>query len=142
MMFIDIRKLNVQKKYSGEMEFSYDAPENLIEIPFVKFASPVTVRFSYELYEDDAFEVKGTVSFDLIGQCSRCLKDAKTSVEGELDALFEPKKDCEDYAYFGGIVDLKKAVDEAIMASMPFTLSCGENCESIGYISDSANDKK
>ena len=141
MMTIDIRKLNVQKKYTGEMEFTYQAPEDLIEIPFVKFASPVIVRFSYELYEDDAFEIRGSVSYLLEGQCSRCLKEAKTSVEGELDALFEPKKDSEDYSYSNGIVDLKKAVDEAIMASMPFVLSCGEDCESIGYISEPANDK-
>ncbi len=142
MMTIDIRKLNVQKKYTGEMEFSYNAPEELIEIPFVKFASPVTIRFSYELYEDDAFEIRGTVSYLLEGQCSRCLKDAKASVEGELDALFEPRKDSEDYSYSNGIVDLKKAVDEAIMASMPFVLSCGDDCESIGYVSEPANDKK
>ncbi len=142
MMVIDIRKLNIQKKYSGKMEFSYDAPENLIEIPFVKFASPVTVCFSYELYEDDAFEIKGDISFAIEGQCSRCLKEAKTTVKGELDALFEPKRDCEDYSYSNGIVDLRKAVDEAIMACMPFTLSCGDNCETIGYISESANDKK
>lgn len=141
MMIIDIRKLNVQKKYSGEMEFIYDAPEGLIEIPFVKFASPVSVSFSYELYEDDALEIRGTVSFVLEGQCSRCLKEAKTAVVGELDALFEPKKDSEDYSYSNGIVDLKKAVDEAIMASMPFTLSCGENCESIGYESEPTTDK-
>ena len=142
MMTIDIRKLNVQKRYTGEMEFTYDAPEELIEIPFVRFASPVTIRFSYELYEDDAFEIRGTVSYLLEGQCSRCLKDAKALVEGELDALFEPRKDSEDYSYSNGIVDLKKAVDEAIMASMPFVLSCGENCESIGYVSEPANDKK
>lgn len=142
MMTIDIRKLNVQKKYAGEMEFSYQAPEELIEIPFVKFASPVTVRFSYELYEDDAFEIRGTVSYLLEGQCSRCLKEAKTFVEGELDALFEPRKDSEDYSYSNGIVDLKKAVDEAIMASMPFVLSCGADCESIGYVSEPENDKK
>ena len=142
MMNIDIRKLNVQKKYTGEMEFIYQAPEDLIEIPFVKFASPVTVRFSYELYADDAFEIRGSVSYHLEGQCSRCLKEAKAFVEGELDALFEPKKDSEDYSYSNGIVDLKKAVNEAIMASMPFVLSCGEDCESIGYISEPANDKK
>ena len=141
MMTIDIRKLNVQKKYTGEMEFSYHAPEDLIDIPFVKFASPVIVRFSYELYADDALEIKGTVSYLLEGQCSRCLKEAKAAVEGELDALFEPKKDSEDYSYSNGIVDLKKAVDEAIMASMPYVLSCGEDCESIGYISEPANNK-
>ncbi len=141
MMIIDIRKLNVQKKYTGEMEFSYQAPEDLIEIPFVKFATPVCVRFSYELYADDALEIKGTVSYRLEGQCSRCLKDAKADVVGELDALFEQRKDSEDYSYSNGIVDLKKAVDEAIMASMPYVLSCGDDCESIGYVSEPANDK-
>ncbi len=141
-MIIDIRQLNVQKKYTGEMEFSYDAPVDLIEIPFVQFATPVTVRFSYELYEDDALEIKGNVIFALEGQCSRCLKEARAEIVGDLDALFEPKKDSEDYSYFGGKVDLKKAVDEAIMACMPFALSCGENCESIGYISEPVNDKK
>ena len=140
MMTIDIRKLNVQKKYTGDMEFSYDAPVELIEIPFVKFASPVNVRFSYELFADDALEIRGTVSYRLEGQCSRCLKDASADVVGELEALFEPKKDSEDYSYSNGIVDLRKAVDEAIMASMPYVLSCGEDCESIGYVSEPAND--
>ena len=142
MMIIDIRKLNVQKKYVGELEYLYDAPQELIEIPFVKFASPVVVRFSYELFEDDALEIHGTVSYLLEGQCSRCLKEAKTEVEGEIDALFEPKADSEDYSYSNGIVDLQKAVNEAIMASMPFILSCGDDCESIGYNSEPANDKK
>ena len=136
MMIIDIRKLNVQKKYTGELEFFYDAPQELIEIPFVKFASQVCVRFSYELFEDDALEINGSVSYKLEGQCSRCLKEAKASVEGELNALFEPKKDSEDYSYSNGIVDLKKAVDEAILASMPYVLSCGEDCEEIGYRAD------
>lgn len=139
MMIIDIRKLNAQKKYTGDMEFEYSAPESLIDIPFVKFASPVKVRFSYELYEDDALSVQGTVTYMLEGQCSRCLKEAKTTVEGELDALFEPFQDSEDYTYANGVVDLKKAVEEAIMASMPFTLSCGDDCESIEYSSESAD---
>ena len=139
MMIIDIRKLKVQKNYSGDMEFSYSAPEELIEIPFVKFSSPVCVRFSFELYEDDAFEINGSVSYTLEGECSRCLKEATAKVEGELNALFEPKKIGEDYVYSNGIVDLKKAVDEAIMASMPYTLSCGDDCKSIDYNSEPIN---
>ena len=133
MMIVDIRKLNAQKKYSGEMEFEYSASEDLIEIPFVKFTAPVKVRFSYELYEDDAFEICGSVSYSLEGQCSRCLKSAKADVEGELNALFEDCKDYEDYGYSNGKVDLTKAVDDAIMASMPFLISCGEACEGLSY---------
>jgi uncharacterized protein len=133
MIIVDIRKLNAKKSYSGEMEFSYDAPTSLIEIPFVSFEGPVKVRFSYELYEDDAFEIKGTVSFTLKGQCSRCLKDASMDVSGDLDALFEPNENPEDYSYSGGIVRLEKAFDDAIMSCMPFTISCGKDCESIDY---------
>ena len=133
MMVIDIRKLNAQKKYSGTMEFEYSAPETFIEIPFVKFATPVKIEFSYELYEDDSLEIRGTVSYRLEGQCSRCLKDASAEVVGELDAYFEPRKDYEDYGYTNGVVDLTKAVEDAIMASMPFTISCGEDCQEIRY---------
>ena len=46
-MIIDIRKLNAQKKYVGHMEFDYSAPNDLIEIPFVKFAGDVKVQFDY-----------------------------------------------------------------------------------------------
>ena len=133
MMIIDIRKLNAQKKYSGELEFEYSAPESLIEIPFVRFSAPVKVAFSYELYEDDSLDIQGTVTYNLEGQCSRCLKETSQTVVGELDAYFQPCKDFEDYGYTNGIVDLKKAVEDAIMASMPFTLSCDEECEGIPY---------
>ena len=85
------------------------------------------------MYEDDSLEIRGTVSFKLEGQCSRCLKDASAEVEGELDAYFEPRKDYEDYGYTNGMVDLTKAVEDAIMACMPFSLSCGEECEGIRY---------
>ena len=133
MMIIDIRKLNAQKKYSGSMEFSYTAPEELLDIPFVKFATPVTVKFDYELYEDDSLEIRGSISYRLEGQCSRCLQETSQEIEGEIDAYFQPVKNAEDYTYTNGIVDLTKAVNEAIMASLPFTLSCGEDCEGISF---------
>ena len=77
--------------------------------------------------------IRGTVSYTLEGQCSRCLKETKMPVEGELDAYFENRKDYEDYGYTNGIVDITQAVEDAIMASMPFSLSCGENCEAIPF---------
>jgi uncharacterized metal-binding protein YceD (DUF177 family) len=133
MMIIDVRKLNAQKKYVGDMNFEYSAPDTLIDIPLVKFATPVRVDFEYELFEDDSLEIRGTVSYRLIGQCSRCLKEASMEIEGELDAYFQPFKDCEDYSYTNGKIDLTQAVNEAIMASLPFLLSCGEKCVSLSY---------
>ena len=139
MMIIDVRKLNAQKKYTGSMEFDYSAPQELIEIPFVKFASPVKVRFDYELFEDDSLEIRGTVSYRLEGQCSRCLKDAAKDMEGEIDAYFQPFKNGEDYSYSGGVIDLTQAINEAVMASMPFTLSCGDDCHGIAFSSETDN---
>ena len=136
MMVIDIRKLNAQKKYFGNMEFEYSAPNTLIEIPFVKFVGPVKVAFEYDLYEDDSFEVRGTVSYRIEGQCSRCLKDAAQDVVGEMNAYFENRKDFEDYGYTNGIVHLENAVEDAIMASMPYLLSCGEDCEGLSWIDE------
>ena len=132
-MLIDIRKLNAQKKYVGTMEFEYSAPETFIEIPFVKFAAPVKIVFEYELFEDNSLEISGTISYELEGQCSRCLKETKMQVEGEIDAYFENRKDYQDYGYTNGVVDITQAVEDAIMASMPFVLSCGEDCATISY---------
>jgi uncharacterized protein len=105
----------------------------------VKFSAPVKVAFSYDLYEDDSLEIRGTVAYRLEGQCSRCLQPASQEVTGELDAYFQPRKDAEDYAYTGSTVDITRAVDDAIMASMPFTLSCGDACEGLSYTDKTDN---
>ena len=139
MMVIDIKKLNAQKSYYGEMKFSYNPPEELLNIPFAEFDGSVSVEFEYDLYEDNAFEIRGKIVYRLKGQCSRCLKDTEMSIEGELNALFEPKSDAEDYSYFGGIVDITKAVQDAIVFSLPFSLSCKEECEAIQYSSGDEN---
>ena len=136
MMHIDIRKLNAQKKYVGSMEIEYSAPETFLPMPFVKFAAPIKIRFDYELYADDSFEIRGNISYDLVGQCSRCLKDASMHVEGELEAYFQTEEDYEDYRYANGVVDLTQAVEDALMASMPFSISCGEDCEGLSYKED------
>ena len=136
MMHIDIRKLNAQKKYTGTLEFEYSAPETFLPMPFVKFAAPIKVRFDYELFADDSFEIRGSISYDLVGQCSRCLKDASMHVEGDLEAYFQTEEDYEDYRYVNGIVDLTQAVEDALMSSMPFSISCGEDCEGLSYKED------
>ena len=132
-MVIDIRKLNAQKSYFGEMEFSYNAPESLLNIPMAVFDGPISIKFEYDLYEDNAFEIRGKVSYRLKGQCTRCLRDASVAVEGELNALFEPKQDAEDYSYVGGVVDITQAVNDAVVFSLPFTVLCENECESISY---------
>lgn len=133
MMIIDVRKLNAGKKYSGQLDFEYTAPEYLIDIPFVSFSSPVKVEAEYFLLEDDSLEVKGKISYGIEGQCSRCLEYASERVEGELDAYFQPFEGGEDYSYSGGVIDLTDAINDAVMAAMPRALSCGKTCRGIRY---------
>ena len=132
-MVIDVRRLNAQKNYSVRLEFEYEADVSLIDVPFTEFDGTVKVQADYELFEDDALEMKGKIFYRLKGQCSRCLNDATQEVEGELDALFEPFEGGEDYSYQGGKIDLSDALNDAIMASMPRVLSCGEDCKGIKY---------
>ena len=139
-MVIDVRKLNAQKKYVGHLEFEHEAPETLLDIPLVRFRSAVKVEFDYEIYADDSVDVRGTVSYILDGQCSRCLKEASQAITGELEAYFQPHKDAEDYSYFGGVIDLTQAVHEAIMASLPYLLTCEEDCEALTY-TDNTNEE-
>ena len=54
-------------------------------------------------------------------------------VEGELNAYFENRKDFADYGYVNGMVDLTQAVEDALMASMPYVMNCAEECEAISY---------
>lgn len=132
-MIIDVKKLNAGKQYSGKLNFEYSAPENLIDIPYVNFSSPVRIEAEYFLLEDDSLELKGKLSYGLSGQCSRCLQDATEQVEGEIDAYFQPFEGGEDYSYSGGVIDLTNALNDAVMASMPRVLSCGKDCPGIRY---------
>ena len=134
MMIVDIRKLNAKRQYFGTEQFEYLPDENLLDIPFAAFDGAVKVRFDFDLYEDDSLEIKGTVQYRLVGQCSRCLKDTALEIEGALEACFLPKKTEEDYFYQGGMVDVTEAVRDAIVASLPFSLTCGDdNCQMISY---------
>ena len=134
MMIIDIRKLNAQKSYFGEMEFSYNAPESLLNVPLAVFDGPISVKFEYDLYEDNALEIRGKVSYRLKGQCSRCLSDVSVAIEGELNALFEPTKDAEDYSYTGGVVDITQAVEDAVMLTVFSAVALSEVIEEVSGV--------
>ncbi|MBQ8427838.1 MAG: DUF177 domain-containing protein, partial [Clostridia bacterium] len=125
---------NATKQYSGSAQFEYSPPSDTLDIPFVEFDGAVKVQYDYDLYEDDSLEVRGTVTYRLKGQCSRCLRETAQDIEGELDAYFLPKPTQDDYFYEGGKVDLSEAIRDAITASLPFSLYCGnDDCQMISY---------
>ena len=126
---IDVRKLNAQKKYAGDLAFEYEGEQSLIDSPYAAFSAPVGVNLHYEILEDDSVEITGCVTFTLKGCCSRCLNAAEQTFSGELDAYFVPRGgESEDYRYTGGVIDLRDCLNDAVMLSLPARLVCGKNC--------------
>ena len=133
-MIVDIRKLNATRTYSGSVQFDYIPEEGLLDIPFAEFDGAIKVQFDYELFEDDSLEIRGALKYRLVGQCSRCLREAVADCEGTIDAYFVPRKTEADYSYTGGKVDVTEAIKDALVESLPFSLYCEkDDCQMISY---------
>lgn len=130
-MKIEVKKLNALKKYTGVFDFDYLPPDDICIIPLCKIDGTVKVEGGYEIYEDDSVGVNFTVKYGIKGQCSYCLKDTQTTVEKSFDVLFVTENDDDNYLYDGINIDLKTAVDDAILFSQPNILLCGEDCTGI-----------
>ena len=129
MVKIDVLRAQALKQLSGDLTFEITAEDELIDIPFVAFSSPVSVRAHYEIFDDGKVEVTGSVHFTLKGLCSRCTKETEQSFSGEIDALFVPNgAGDDDYAYTNGRILLDEAVRDAVMFALPSSFLCGEEC--------------
>ena len=130
MVKIDVLRAQALKQLSGNLSFEITADEELIDIPFVAFSSPVSVSAHYEILDDGKVEVTGSVRFTLKGLCSRCMKETERSISGEINALFVPNGEGDDdYAYTNGRIVLDEAVRDAVMFALPNSFLCGEECE-------------
>ncbi len=134
MMTIDVRKLNAQKKYAGDLSFEFEGDESFIGIPFVSFSSSVKAELHYEILEDDSVEVTGSIAFSLKGACSRCLSETEQTFIGEVDAYFVPcGGESEDYRYQSGVICLNDCLSDALMLSMPSRLECKSECVALEW---------
>ena len=130
-MKIEVKKLNAAGKYTGNFDFTYAPPDNISVVPLCKVEGLVRVKGDYEIYKDDSVGVSFTVEYKLSGQCSYCLEPAEKQITFVSDVLFVPEDDDENYYYDGIKIDLKAAVDDAILISQPAILLCKEDCKGI-----------
>lgn len=130
-MEIQVRKSNSLKKYSGDFVYDYTPPEGSCLVPLCAIAGTVKVEGSFEIYEDGGVGVNLTVRYRIEGQCSYCLEPAAADIEFNYDVLFLTRDDGENYVYDGIRVDLKPAVDDAILFSQPNVVLCREGCTGI-----------
>lgn len=130
-MEIEVRKLNALKKYEGEFGYEYEPPQDCCLVPLCKIAGKVKVSGSFEIYEDDSVGVNLTVQYKIAGQCSYCLGEAEKDIAFTQEILYVTEDDQENYLYDGIKINLKSAVDEAILISQPNIILCREGCTGI-----------
>ncbi len=129
-MEIEVKRLIAHGQYAGNFDFGYQPPEDLCLVPLCKIGE-VKVTGEFEIFDDDSVGIKLTVKYLLSGQCSYCLNDAKKEISYLSEVLFVPEKDDENYYYDGNKINLKSAVDDAILISQPHVLLCKEDCKGI-----------
>lgn len=130
-MRIEVRRLNALKKYTGGFEFGYEPAADACLVPLCRIDGKVSVTGNYEIYEDDSVGVNFKVIYRIVGQCSYCLNEASATVEKEFNVLFVTENDNENYSYDGITVNLKTAVDDAILFSQPNLVLCRQDCAGI-----------
>ena len=130
-MELEVKKLNALRKYTGDFGFEYSPDVNLCLIPLSRIEGSVKVTGEYEIFEDDSVEIRFTVRYLIKGQCSYCLKDAEKEVSFDSEVLFVTEKYDDNYYYDGNKLNLKTAVDDAILISQPNVLLCNADCNGI-----------
>lgn len=134
MATIDVRKLNAERQYSGQVDISLPADDSLVLLPMASMASSMEAHGTYQIFEDDSVEIRGYVRYCLLGSCSRCLKPAQKLVEAEWTPLFvRGESDGETYPYANDIIRPEESIKDAVLLSMPYRLLCSEDCVGIPY---------
>ena len=130
-MIIEIKKLTARGKYEGDFSFEVTPSDDKLLIPLCSFDGALKVEGKYVIYDDDSVGVDFTLSYAIVGQCSYCLSEAEKDVSFTSDILFVTEEDDENYLYDGIKINLKSAVDDAILISQPSIILCKEGCTGI-----------
>lgn len=133
-MEINVKKLLALKEYEGSFEFDYEPPADCCLIPLCRIDGTVKVTGNYVLYEDDSVGVTLTLKYTISGQCSYCLEPARKEIMYTTEILYLTEEEDDNYLYDGNKINLKSAIDDAILISQPNILLCKEGCKGIEVI--------
>ncbi|MBQ7408499.1 MAG: DUF177 domain-containing protein [Clostridia bacterium] len=130
-MIIDVIKVKHEGKNEAHFTFEYDAPNDLIiSLPGAVFARPVTVEATISLDGKDVY-ADVTLSYQLKGDCSRCLESALASVSYSYSAKYSLFPQEDEYPYKSGKIDLTASVNESLIVSQPSVIYCKEDCKGL-----------
>ena len=110
----------------------------------IGFVAPVSVDLVLTRQGEDAVVVTGTVSTLVAMNCGRCLEATTEAVRADIRIVFEPgpadaaeaigdvvaltDADMERAFYDGDQIDLAPAIQEEVLAALPFRPLCREDC--------------
>lgn len=132
-MKIDVNKMRRSGKTEESFSCSYMPANDIIDLPNTVFEKEASVKGTVYLSDDGDVFVKGTITFYLLGECSRCLKEAKATVDIPFEEDYTKDGKDGSYPILRGTVDLTKAVEDNIIMNMPMKLLCSPDCEGISY---------
>lgn len=102
-----------------------------------QFSFPIGAEAHLRIYaEGTTVVLNGRINFELSTSCSRCLKDLNRLYSIPMDMVFKPRRadslgrgevECDDVAlsyYEGDSIDTSQAVEEIVMLSVPFAVTC------------------
>lgn len=130
-MVIDVRKLKFSGKTETDFQFDYIPSNELLTLPGAFFDGAVKVTGVLELHGDDVY-VDGTIACAIVGDCARCLRETRVEFCEEFSVVYAvTRQDEDDYLYKNGLVDLKLAIDDLIITSLPTVIYCQEDCKGL-----------
>ena len=130
-MVIELFKLKAQGKIESDFSFTFEPKKELLGIPGASFGKAAVIKGKTEIYPDKAFLV-GTLCFDIVGECSRCLSPASAKITVDFDEEFRPAPcDKDVFTYEKGVIDLDRFVDQLILTNLPYVILCKEDCKGL-----------
>ena len=131
MLTIDVNKIRQSGKISEGFTLEYLPERQLLELPGANIEGKVTVSVTVTLSAKDA-KVKRRVSYQISGECSRCLEKACCDVSEDFEAEYSLTPGAE-FPIRAGLIDLTVPVEDAIVTSCPLVILCSEDCKGICF---------
>lgn len=92
----------------------------------------VDVDVVLEALAGDAVVATGTVTAPWVGECRRCLQEARGTLTAQVRELFEQRADDEDiYPLRGDQIDLEPLARDAVLLELPLAPLCSEGCQGL-----------
>ena len=131
IMVIDVRKLKFSGKTETDFQFDYPVTPDKLTLPGAEIDGAVKVTGVLELHGNDVY-VDGTIACTIVGECARCLKETRVDFKEDFSVIYATtRQDEDDYLYVNGLVDLKLAIDDLMLISLPTVIYCREDCKGL-----------